>query len=122
MQAPLPPPFRVFYDRQVNTARAQLDDAAFAAAWAAGRQMTPEGAIAALAQARPLVTNLPAGLTAREVEVLRLLSAGLTNAQIAAQLVISPTTVNAHLRSIYPKLAVTSRSAATRFAIEHALA
>ena len=61
----------------------------------------------------------PAGLSAREVEVLRLLAKGLTNAQIAEQLVISRLTVNAHVRSIFSKLEVTSRAAATRFAVEH---
>jgi LuxR family transcriptional regulator, maltose regulon positive regulatory protein len=61
-------------------------------------------------------------LTAREVEVLRLLAAGLTDAQIAGQLVISPRTVNVHLTSIYRKMAVSSRAAATRYAIEHHLA
>jgi len=62
------------------------------------------------------------GLTAREVEVLRLLAAGLTDAQIAGQLVISSRTVNAHLTSIYHKIAVSSRAAATRYALEHHLA
>jgi predicted ATPase/DNA-binding CsgD family transcriptional regulator len=61
------------------------------------------------------------GLTAREVEVLRLLATGLTDAQIAEHLVLSLHTVHAHLRSIYSKLGVTSRSAATRFAFEHQL-
>ena len=60
----------------------------------------------------------PAGLTAREVEVLHLVAQGLTDAQIAKQLVISPRTVNSHLTSIYNKLGVDSRTAATRFAIE----
>ncbi|HET8631065.1 MAG TPA: helix-turn-helix transcriptional regulator, partial [Thermomicrobiales bacterium] len=64
----------------------------------------------------------PAGLTAREAEVLRLVAAGLSDAQVAAQLFVSPHTVNAHLRSIYGKLGVTSRAAATRFALEHHLA
>ena len=63
----------------------------------------------------------PASLTAREVEVLRLLAQGLTSAQIAEQLVLSLLTVNTHVRSIYSKLGVTSRSAATRWAIEHKL-
>jgi len=63
----------------------------------------------------------PLGLTVREVEVLRLLAKGITNTQIAQQLIISPLTVNAHVRSIFNKLDVTSRSAATRFAIEHHL-
>src|SRR6266851_7266978 len=61
------------------------------------------------------------GLTAREVEVLRLLATGLTDAQIAEQLVLSLHTVHAHLRTIYSKLGVTSRSAATRYAFEHQL-
>ena len=62
-----------------------------------------------------------AGLTPRELDVLRLLAQGLTSAQIAEQLVISLVTVNFHVRSIYSKLAVTSRSAATRYALEHHL-
>jgi len=61
------------------------------------------------------------GLTEREVEVLRLLATGLTDAQIAEQLVLSLHTVHAHLRTIYSKLGVTSRSAATRYAFEHQL-
>jgi len=72
----------------------------------------------------PLEKSLPAypdGLTAREVKVLRLVAQGLTNEQVAAQIVISPRTVNTHLTSIYGKIGVTSRSAATRYAIEHHL-
>ena len=61
----------------------------------------------------------PAGLTAREAEVLRLVAMGSTSAQIAEQLTLSLLTVNTHVRSIYSKLGVTSRSAATRWAIEH---
>jgi len=60
-------------------------------------------------------------LTAREIEVLRLVTRGLTTAQIAQQLIISPRTADAHVRSIYTKLEVTSRAAATRSAIEHQL-
>ena len=65
--------------------------------------------------------SYPAGLTAREVEVLRLVAQGLTDAQVAEQLVISPRTVNFHLTSIYSKLGVSSRSAATRYAMEQHL-
>jgi DNA-binding NarL/FixJ family response regulator len=50
----------------------------------------------------------PAGLTRREVEVLRLIAQGLTDAQVAERLVISAHTVHAHLRAIYGKLEVTS--------------
>ncbi len=67
------------------------------------------------------IITYPAGLTPREVEVLRLVAQGLTDAQVAEQLVISPRTVNNHLTSIYSKLQVSSRSAATRYAIEHHL-
>jgi DNA-binding NarL/FixJ family response regulator len=49
-------------------------------------------------------------------------ASGLTNAQVARELFISPNTVNRHLNSIYRKLGVTSRAAATRFALEHNLA
>jgi DNA-binding NarL/FixJ family response regulator len=55
------------------------------------------------------------------VEVLRLVAQGLTDAQIAQRLVVSPHTVHAHLRAIYGKLDVTSRAAATRFAVDHHL-
>jgi DNA-binding NarL/FixJ family response regulator len=54
----------------------------------------------------------------REVEVLRLVAKGLTDAHIAEQLGISPRTVNTHLTSIYNKLGVDSRTDATRFALE----
>jgi DNA-binding NarL/FixJ family response regulator len=60
-------------------------------------------------------------LTPHEIEVLRLLAQGLPSAQIAEQLVISLLTVNTHVRSIYSKLGVTSRAAATRYALEHHL-
>ncbi len=60
-------------------------------------------------------------LTAREAEVLRLLAQGLTDGQIADELVVSRRTVHAHLRAIYRKLDVGSRSAATRWALEHGL-
>jgi DNA-binding CsgD family transcriptional regulator len=61
----------------------------------------------------------PAGLTTREVEVLRLVAGGLTDAEVGDRLSISPRTVGQHLRSVYSKLDVRSRTEATRFAIEH---
>jgi ATP/maltotriose-dependent transcriptional regulator MalT len=69
--------------------------------------------------ARP---SYPGGLTAREVEVLRLVARGLTDAQVADELVLSRRTVSTHLSSIYSKLGIGSRSAATRFAVEQGLA
>jgi DNA-binding CsgD family transcriptional regulator/Tfp pilus assembly protein PilF len=65
--------------------------------------------------------SFPAGLTAREVEVLRLVARGLTDAEVAERLFISYRTVGRHLQSIYNKLAVNSRTAATAFAFEHDL-
>lgn len=61
------------------------------------------------------------GLTAREIEVLRLVSAGKTNRAVAAELVISDKTVARHLSNIFDKLGVSSRAAATAYAYEHDL-
>jgi len=63
----------------------------------------------------------PGGLTAREVDVLRLVALGLSDAEVAERLVLSVRTVNAHLRSVYRKLNVRSRDAAGRFARENRL-
>ena len=63
----------------------------------------------------------PAGLTAREVEVLRLLARGLSNKKIAARLVISPKTVANHVEHIYAKIDASTRAAASLFAMQHGL-
>jgi HD-GYP domain-containing protein (c-di-GMP phosphodiesterase class II) len=63
----------------------------------------------------------PAGLTAREVEVLRLLARGLSNKEIAERLVISPKTVANHVEHIYAKIDASSRAAAGLFAMQHGL-
>ena len=64
---------------------------------------------------------LPHGLSGRELEVLRLVAAGKSNREIAAQLVISEHTVARHLQNIFAKLDVSSRTAAASFAFEHEL-
>lgn len=69
----------------------------------------------------PSRSSGPSGLTAREVEVLRLLARGTPNRAIAARLGVSPKTVSSHVEHIYTKLGITSRAAATLFAIEHGL-
>ena len=95
--------------------------------------MTPEKALAERSAAMQLnqealssispakASNHLARLTAREAEVLFLVAHGLTSAQMAEQLAVSLATVNTHVRSIYSKLGITSRSAATRYALEHHL-
>lgn len=127
---------RADYERMVNAVRIQLGERAFARAWAEGCKMTPEQALAM--QEHPLIADPPRtsqktqshqdrmpppppGLTEREGEVLRLVAQGLSNAQVAEALVISPRTVDAHLRSIYSKLNIASRHAAMHYAHEHHL-
>lgn len=133
---PLPPIDRIGYEQAVQAARIQLGTPAFSAAWQEGRTMTPGQAFAAQGRvigpplmpagspsAPPSTTSpaSPVGLTAREVEVLRLLAQGMTNPQIAKRLILSSHTVHAHVRSIYTKLDVNSRSSVTRYAIEQHL-
>ncbi len=129
----IPAMIQRFYEPFLALGRSLLGEAAFAAAWAEGRRLTLDAALGAegrapLAQATPPAKaanaarpSFPAGLTAREVDVLKLIAQGLTDQQVAEQLVISPRTVSTHLTSIYNKLGVSSRAAATRFAVEHRL-
>ncbi len=134
--APMHPVHRASYEQAMALAHTELGERAFAAAWSQGRSMTPEHVLATPAPAsapaqvplRSLVSappNMPVtypyGLTAREMEILRLLALGWTDVQIAEYLVISPRTVNRHTASLYSKLGVSSRSAATRNALEHHL-
>jgi HD-GYP domain-containing protein (c-di-GMP phosphodiesterase class II) len=63
----------------------------------------------------------PAGLTAREVEVLRLLAQGLSNKEIAERLVISPKTAGNHIEHIYAKIDASGRATASLFAMQHGL-
>jgi HD-GYP domain-containing protein (c-di-GMP phosphodiesterase class II)/DNA-binding CsgD family transcriptional regulator len=63
----------------------------------------------------------PSGLTSREVEVLGLLVRGLSNKEIAEQLVISPKTAGSHVEHIYAKIGVSNRAQASLFAVKHGL-
>ncbi len=127
------------YEGYLATVRTGLDEPNFDAAWSEGRAMSLEQAIeyalseeepftstspwaASTQPSTPLAPEHPAGLTAREVEVLGLVAEGLTSAQVAHRIFLSPRTVHRHLSSIYRKLGVGSRAAATRFAVEHGLA
>jgi predicted ATPase/DNA-binding CsgD family transcriptional regulator len=145
MGVPVPPVERPDYDLQVEAVRAELGAARFHAAWTQGRLMTPWQVFNSGHEVGP-ASPLPAQhlsvssssshradtwgsnppdavvrLTRRERDVLRLLAQGLTNAQIAEELVISHLTVNAHMRSIYRKLPVNTRVQAARYALDHHL-
>ena len=63
----------------------------------------------------------PFGLTAREVDVLRLLALGLSNKEIAQRLVITPKTVGNHVEHVYAKIGTRSRAGASLFAMQHGL-
>jgi len=65
--------------------------------------------------------NRPGGLTAREIEVVRLVAAGHTNRAIAGRLCLSEKTVARHLANVYAKLDLPSRAAATAYAYDHHL-
>jgi len=71
--------------------------------------------------APPRRTVYPAGLTEREVEVLRLIARGETKARVAVQLSISPSTADHHVRHIYDKIGVSTRAGAAVFALQHHL-
>ncbi len=134
--APMPPLERAGYERAVADVRMHLGEQIFDTVWTEGRAMTPEQALAtkgsvtlpqpllsapsSIPPVQPAPTH-PDELTAREIEVLRLLAQGMTNAQIAKRLILSSHTVHAHVRSIYMKLDVNSRSSVTRYAIEQHL-
>jgi DNA-binding CsgD family transcriptional regulator len=115
------------YEARVADARSRAGDEAFETAWSGGRSMSPEQAIDyALQEPEPSESSgpppsYPAGLSAREVEVLRLVARGMTNAEVAKELYISPRTVNAHMGSVYNKIGSHSRAEAARFASEHRL-
>jgi DNA-binding NarL/FixJ family response regulator len=140
----LEPVDRADYDTYVAAARARLGDQAFASAWAEGQALAMDEAIAYALQTQPepaeafprdstsdaeaKAAPAPSGaepalqqLTRRELEVLRLVAEGLTTPQIAERLVLSTRTVENHLRSIFGKLDVSTRAAATRIAVEHGL-
>ena len=132
IQLPGMPAMRVLREREIAAVRAFLGDALFEMLWAEGHAMSPQEAIAARwlpSPAQPASSpapkkkplSYPAGLSAREVEVLRLVSQGLSDTEVADRLIVSPRTVTTHLTSIYNKLGVNSRAAATRFAVEHHL-
>jgi predicted ATPase/DNA-binding CsgD family transcriptional regulator len=123
-----PPAGRSLIDHEgrMAEARSHLEEAAFHAAWAEGKAMSLEQVVeyALDQEAAPEPTaqeDYPAGLSAREAEVLRLVATGLTNAEVADKLFLSSRTIEWYLGSIYRKLGFHSRTEAARFAVEHGL-
>jgi predicted ATPase/DNA-binding CsgD family transcriptional regulator len=115
--------WQALYERNLEETRRRLGEEAFDAAWQAGRMVPAEEVPTLLPEAASATAvDRPDGLTPRELEVLTLVAEGHTDAQVAERLVVSLRTVNAHLRSIYRKLDIRSRSAATRYAIQSGLA
>ena len=120
--APLPAWYRERHERALADVRGRLGEDRFEAARDEGRLVPIGVAIELVQPARGHAgADAPEGLTTREVEVLALVAEGLTDAEVAERLVVSIRTVHAHLRSIYRKLDVRTRSAATRYAVEHDL-
>jgi DNA-binding NarL/FixJ family response regulator len=78
-------------------------------------------AVLAAAGHRPAPAVWPAGLSDREVQVLRLLARGRTRKEIAQQLFISPSTVHTHTLHVYEKTGVSTRAGVALFAMEHDL-
>jgi DNA-binding CsgD family transcriptional regulator len=133
----LTPEEEAWREPYLATTRSRLGDDSWEEALAQGRAMSMEEAIeyALSKEESPTATpsstseqpsaraaEHPAGLTSREVEVLSLVATGMTNNEVAERLFVSPRTVHRHLNSVYHNLGVRSRTAATRFAIEHGLA
>jgi DNA-binding CsgD family transcriptional regulator len=120
--APLPPGHRPLHETYLIAARSQLDDAAFAEAWATGKAITQEAAIEyALGAAESTLptVSLPQEsssgkrtfpLTGREEQVALLVARGLTDRQISSEFAISERTVTTHLSRILKKLKLNSRT------------
>jgi DNA-binding NarL/FixJ family response regulator len=77
--------------------------------------------IAAVIDAAPAERSLPDDLTSRELEVLKLIAAGLSNAEIAAALVVSAATVKTHVNHIFAKTGARDRAQAVRYAYRHGI-
>jgi predicted ATPase/DNA-binding CsgD family transcriptional regulator len=132
---PLPPADAAAGERLLADLRAGLGEAAFAAAWATGAARSLPAALddavapgrgerpaPSRPAARPPAPADPAGLTPREVDVLRGLANGRSNRQLADELSLSVRTVERHVENLYGKLGVHSRTQAALYALGHGLA
>jgi DNA-binding NarL/FixJ family response regulator len=106
------------FQERADGVRRRVGERAWFEAYGAGGNLNSEGAMSLAEEAvfalEEELQRRSAGLTSREIDVLHLVADGLTNAEIAERLVLSERTVHAHLRSIFDKLGVSSRTAAAR--------
>jgi predicted ATPase/class 3 adenylate cyclase/DNA-binding CsgD family transcriptional regulator len=110
------------YEASVGVLRDALGDSEFEAAWAEGASMSTEEAIAYAQRGRGQRKRPSSGwgsLTPTELDVVRLVSEGLSNNDIAARLFVSPRTVQTHLTHIYTKLGLSSRVQLVQEAARH---
>ncbi len=122
LDVPLMARLRERHDRVLAETRSRLGENRFAELWEGGTRVPLRATVEIVAPARTAEpVDSPDGLTTRELEVLALVAEGRTDAEVAEGLVVSLRTVHAHLRSIYRKLDVHTRSAATRYALQHDL-
>jgi DNA-binding CsgD family transcriptional regulator len=122
-------------ERAAAAARIALGEAAFAEAWAEGRTWSTARAVAegesalvlleresvSRAEGSLTASAVAAGLSPREVEVLRLVVTGMATPEIAAALFVSPRTVQTHLTNVYGKLGVVNRAEAVAWAVRNGL-
>jgi DNA-binding NarL/FixJ family response regulator len=109
--------YEVEHSRSLTRAQEQISPDQWLTNYTAGWQLRPEQAVEEARRAGTELAELAAeqaasGLTRRQREIVRLVAEGLSNAEIAARLVLSHRTVEAHLRSIFDKLGVATRTAA----------
>jgi predicted ATPase/DNA-binding CsgD family transcriptional regulator len=127
------PPIKLSeHEQAITVVCTRLGEEAFKIAWAIGRTMGLDEALMSppdqtktklfdrLTSAFP-EPPYPGGLSRREVEVLRMVSAGMADAEVASQLVVSRRTVHSHLYGIYSKIGASSRGEAARFALDNGL-
>ncbi len=118
--------FKVYdagYESSVEALRNAMGEQDFDAAWAEGAAMSTEEAIAYAQRGRGERRRSTTGwgsLTPTERDVVRLISEGLANKDIATRLFVSPRTVQTHLTHVYTKLGLTSRMQLAQEAARHA--
>jgi DNA-binding CsgD family transcriptional regulator len=126
--APRWPSIRPYIRQTLDRARAALDEPAFERAWMTGESLSVDQATA-LAMAVPdpprpdepasALSNGASRLTPRQLDVARRIARGLTNKQIAAELVIAEGTADRHVANILGKLGFTSRAQVAAWVVEH---